>query len=166
MRRNGLLWLCLALSGCIGSAPPDETPLARSPPAAATADRSVMRRLMGQDMLDQPLLPQPGDIWADVLPRAETGPAGALPATSRREYRSVVAAAPGARSTQPAVPPQPAGPPHQANPVGPETAKAAPPVEPHPAARRPAMPHLAVQLAAVRNSPRPNGSACGSMPRG
>jgi len=110
-----------------------------------------MRRLMGQDMLDQPLLPQPGDIWADVLPRAEPAPATTLPATSRREHRSVVAAAPGARSTQPAGPPQPVGPPHQANPAGPETAKAAPPVEPNPA-RHPAMPHLAVQLAAVRSA--------------
>jgi len=129
MRHNVLLCLCLALAGCIGSGQPREAPVSGGPPAVAAADSTVMHRLMGQDVLDQPLLPEPGNIWADVLPTTQPGPSAALPATSRTEHHPVVAAASSAGSPGPAVP---------------AMAKAAPQVEPH----------LAVQLAALGSAQR------------
>jgi hypothetical protein len=82
------------LSGCIGFARPQEKPASGRGPLVA--DSETVRRLMGQAVLDRPLLPQPGDIWADVLPAAEPGPADATPTAGQGGHRSVVAAAPSA----------------------------------------------------------------------
>ncbi len=71
---------------------------AGSAPAAtmAASDGTVMRHLMGQDALDRPLLPQPGDIWAGVLPPAQSGPAAVAPVGIRGGRPAVDAAEPAA----------------------------------------------------------------------
>lgn len=79
MWNKALLFLCLALSGCAGFDWMHKASSTNDPPPAAAADSAIMRRVMGEDVLDQPLVPQPGNIWADVLPAAEPGP---QPATS------------------------------------------------------------------------------------
>ncbi len=71
---------------------------AGSAPAAtmAASDGTVMRHLMGQDALDRPLLPQPGDIWAGVLPPAQSGPAAVAPVGIRGGHPAVDAVEPAA----------------------------------------------------------------------
>lgn len=50
---------------------------------------------MGQNVLDQPLLPQPGNVWADVLPAPQSGPPAATPARVDTQHNAVVASASG-----------------------------------------------------------------------
>ncbi len=102
MRRNVLLCLYLTLSACTGSAISRATPGSGGPSPVATADSTILRRLMGQEVLDQPLLPQPGNIWADVLPAVSPGPPSATPGSIHAGDRPVAAAAPGARLRHPA----------------------------------------------------------------
>ena len=71
MWRSVLLCLCLTLSDCTGSAVTRAAPGAEGPSPVVTADSTILRRLIGEDVLDKPLLPQPGNIWADVLPAAQ-----------------------------------------------------------------------------------------------
>ncbi len=104
MWRKVLLTLCLALSGCTGFQSAREAPGSGRLPPVVAADSTIMRRLMGQDVLDQPLLPQPGDIWADVLPAARSGPPAATPASGQSLHRPVVAAASRAGLPRPATP--------------------------------------------------------------
>lgn len=51
---------------------------------------------MGQNVLDQPLLPQAGDIWADVLPPAQSGRGGGASVSAGRVARVVDPVAPSA----------------------------------------------------------------------
>ncbi|HVC59495.1 MAG TPA: SPOR domain-containing protein [Acetobacteraceae bacterium] len=144
MRGIILLCLCLALSGCIGSRP-QETPISGGPPTVAAANGTTLRRMMGQRALDQPLLPRPGNIWADVLPAAEPGPLAAMPVSVRDERRPVVAEASGTVLRRHAAP---------------AMVKSARPAAFPAAARataitaRPAVHRLAVQLAAARSAQR------------
>jgi len=66
--RGGLLFTCcLALSGCFGIAEPSGLRLAAQAQTSPGQDTTLLR-VMGRPAGDQPLLPQPGNIWADVLP--------------------------------------------------------------------------------------------------
>jgi hypothetical protein len=86
-----IVWscLCLTLAGCTGLDNSGGTFAAGRPLPGVTADSTVMRRLIGQDALDRPLLPQPGDIWADVLPAAQRSPGGAPSVSPGHVVRSV-----------------------------------------------------------------------------
>lgn len=74
MRQIALACICLtvalALTGCGAPKPWRDSSLGapRPPP---NGDGPVMRRVMGQDPGVEPLLPEPGDIWADVVPNAQ-----------------------------------------------------------------------------------------------
>ena len=67
MRRVAFLCLSLLLAACATNKPWRDSSLdsARSPPHE---DGPTMRRVMGHEPGVQPLLPEPGNIWADVLP--------------------------------------------------------------------------------------------------
>jgi hypothetical protein len=125
MRHNVLLCLCLILPGCSGFGSAHTAPAFPPPEPLATADRTILRQVIGQDMLDQPLLPQPGNIWADVLPSPQRAPAAAVdrpstamaPATKQPHAATpkpatVVAVAP---SLPPAVPAEDKTPPARAS---------------------------------------------------
>jgi hypothetical protein len=118
MQRYVLLSLCLVLSGCAGFGSTHTAPAFQTPEPVATADRTVLRQVIGQDMLDQPLLPQPGNIWADILPpsaqRAASAaarvdhPATAMAPATKLPHAAtltatVAAAAPSLPPTKPAV---------------------------------------------------------------
>lgn len=101
MGRYAWLMLCLPVSACAGSAISRATVGSAEsiPPAnVAAADGTVLRRVLGQDALDQPLLPQPGDVWADVLPPAQLGPSVVPPASVRARHSLVEAAESDARA--------------------------------------------------------------------
>jgi hypothetical protein len=68
MRRKVLLFVGLALAACGGPEGPRHLSDSAISPLALSANSLNLRRVMGQDVLEKPLLPQPGDIWADVLP--------------------------------------------------------------------------------------------------
>jgi SPOR domain len=104
MWRNALLCLCLALSGCAWFQRSHEASVSGGPRWAAIADSLTVRRLMGQDVLDQPLLPQPGNVWADVLPAPESGPPAAILASSDTQHRAGGAAASTGGLPRPAAP--------------------------------------------------------------
>lgn len=87
MRRSVLLSLCLVISGCAGSGGDREAPVAARLPSAPAADSTIVRRLTGQVVPDQPLLPQPGNIWADVLPAGQPGPPAATPGAFGNGHR-------------------------------------------------------------------------------
>jgi hypothetical protein len=63
------------------------------PPPDVTADNTVMRRLLGLEVKDQPLLPQAGDIWADVLPAAQPERGGTTSVSSTHTAGFVAPAA-------------------------------------------------------------------------
>jgi hypothetical protein len=70
-----LLSLGAALAGCTTA--PSRPPRDRTAdPVAAAPPQPILHHLLGQDAATQPLLPQPGDIWADVLPPPVAAPAG------------------------------------------------------------------------------------------
>ena len=71
MRRIVRLSLCLALGACGGVSTSHEPPAVDRSLQGVAVDGTTMRRLMGEGAIDQPLLPQPGNIWADVLPPAQ-----------------------------------------------------------------------------------------------
>ena len=79
MRQSVLLFVGLVLSGCAFAGEPGgsrPSPMVQSYPGAET----TLQRVSGQEMMDEPLLPQPGNIWADVLPgRVEPPAATAMP---------------------------------------------------------------------------------------
>ena len=104
MWRNVLLCLFLTLSGCTWFDRSGEPSDAGRPPPAMVADSPIMRRVMGQNVPDQPLLPQPGNIWADVLPAAQDSAPAAIPASGHGAHRPAVAAAPSARPQAPVAP--------------------------------------------------------------
>ena len=90
MRRGVLPYLPLALFACAALGPPHGAHAAGRAPMKASPELSLLR-LIGQDALDQPLLPQPGDIWADVLPTQHAIPPAPAPASAHRaESRTVV----------------------------------------------------------------------------
>lgn len=95
MRRTGVAWLCVALAGCASH------PRWRDPGPAEIAPPPVEHSLTMQRLLDQtataaPLHPEPGDIWAGILPK---GPAEALTPFTSGEGASHA----GATARQPAV---------------------------------------------------------------
>ena len=145
MLRGVLLPLCLALCGCgwFGG-PGDEPDVGGSRPAVAM-DGTTMHRLLGQDALDKPLLPQPGDIWADVLPHEQPGPAGAAAPNSQSLHRPAPQVASSVRSGLPIAPLVAAEPPTAAIPTTAATSPAA--AHPPEAALHP---KTAVPLAAGR----------------
>jgi len=104
MWRSVLLCLCLTLSDCTGSAVTRAAPGAEGPSPVVTADSTILRRLIGEDVLDKPLLPQPGNIWADVLPATQPGLSAATPASRDSGHRPVAAVAPSAGSPRLAAP--------------------------------------------------------------
>jgi len=76
MRQTVLLLVYLVLSGCAVAGESGGTrasSIAQSYPDAGT----TLRRVTGQEMMDQPLLPQPGNIWAGVLPGTDASPTAA-----------------------------------------------------------------------------------------
>jgi SPOR domain len=89
---------CLALSGCIGAAQPSGLrPAMQS--EASSGQNITLHRVIDQDMWDRPLLPQPGNIWADVLPRSDSRlDAAGAPAADQLHDKPTAAA--GARATQ------------------------------------------------------------------
>lgn len=101
MRRDVLLCLCLIASGCSLFEGSHEAPALRTHQPAAAADGTIMHQVTGQDVLDRPLLPQPGNIWADVLPSAQPGP---LVATMAGGHGRVVAVASDTGLSHPAAP--------------------------------------------------------------
>ena len=115
MWRNVLLCLVLVLSGCSWFPGMREEPAFGRPPLASARDSVIMRRLIGEDMLDQPLLPQPGDIWADVLPTAE--PELSAVASHAGEHHPVVVAGSLDRSPPAVTPTRPATVPAVAAPI-------------------------------------------------
>jgi hypothetical protein len=143
MRRYVLLSLCLVLSGCAGFDGTHTAPAFQTPEPVATADRTVLRQVIGQDMLDQPLLPQPGNIWADILPPSTQRAASTAAA---RVDHPVTAMAPATQL------------PHAAAPKSATVAAAAPLLPPSMPAVTKAVPAQAsrpvVQLAAARSPQR------------
>ena len=103
MWRFVLLCLGLTLAGCTGFGSSRDVPALARPPPAVAVDGTTMRRLMGQDAFDQPLLPQPGNIWADVLPATQPGPPGATPPSFRSGNLPIAAVASSVRLVRPAV---------------------------------------------------------------
>jgi SPOR domain len=69
-----LLCACLMLADC-GTLPSQRSVSPRDALPAPVQDSLIGRQLMGQDTNVPPLRPEPGDIWADVLP---TQPPAAL----------------------------------------------------------------------------------------
>lgn len=132
MRHHALLCLCLTLSGCGGIENWREAAaFGREPPEVA-ADGPVMRRLMGQDALDQPLLPQPGNIWADVLPAVQPDPPSAASAGYHGEHRPAEASPPGAGAPRPVRPATAAADPAVTGPAAPALAAVVPLADPLP----------------------------------
>ncbi len=68
-RRRGpaLVCVCLMLANCGAFQSPRDVPPRDALPVAVQ-DSLIGRQLMGQDPNVPPLRPEPGDIWADVLP--------------------------------------------------------------------------------------------------
>jgi len=93
MRQSILLFVGLVLSGCAVAGEPDgarPTPMAQQEYVGAD---TTLRRVMGQDTMDQPLLPQPGNIWAGILPGHDEAPAmTAGPPTARGNTASLATA--------------------------------------------------------------------------
>jgi hypothetical protein len=126
MRHHVLLCLSLTLSGCTGIENWRETAVFGREPQVAAADSPILRRLMGQEVLDQPLLPQPGNIWADVLPAPQPDPPAAAPASFHGVHRPVAATLPSAGVPRPALPAIAAADPGAASPVAAAVAAAVP----------------------------------------
>ena len=71
-RLIALLLLFLGLFGCIGEA--RSQPALPDPDASERPDGVLLRRLMADGAMNRPLLPQPGNIWADTV-RGQAPPA-------------------------------------------------------------------------------------------
>jgi hypothetical protein len=125
----------------------------------ATTNSTVMRQLLGEDVLEKPLLPQPGNIWADVLPPARPG--APLASAGNRGDPHPGGAHPMVAATSVAAPPRPSGPVILAS----ARAPALPPVEaaallavPVVKVAPPPIPHPSIQPAAASAAPRPVGN--------
>lgn len=118
MRQIALLCLSLTLADCAasriwhdaGSSGP------RMPPPE---DGPVMRRVMGQDERSAPLLPEPGNVWAGIVPSGEPASPAATPKPP-----------PGARITAAAAPTLSAAVPRPAAAPATPVAAAEPPAPP------------------------------------
>jgi len=71
--RGLLLLCCLVLPGCAGAAQPSGLRLVAQAETSPGQNPTLLR-VTGQDVADQPLLPQPGNIWAGVLPPTDDPP--------------------------------------------------------------------------------------------
>src|ERR1700733_11145930 len=160
MWRNVLLCLVLVLSGCSWFPGMREEPAFGRPPLASARDSVIMRRLIGEDMLDQPLLPQPGDIWADVLPTAE--PELSAVASHAGEHHPVVVAGALCRGPPPGTPPRPATAPAAAAPIVKAAATAAD--APTAATLAAAPPTVAAALAPEPDAPAPADAVGPAVP--
>lgn len=91
---------CLVLSGCISAAQPGG--LRPAMQSKAASDQNItLRRVIEQDVWDKPLLPQPGNIWADVLPPGDSRPNGATAPGEDRSYSEPKPAMARARQSAP-----------------------------------------------------------------
>ena len=112
MRQIAMLCLCLTLVDCSADKPWRDSSLG-GPRPLPHEDGPVMRRLLGQDPGVEPLLPEPGDIWADVVPK-EAPAARTKAALERPADRPHVAAQLTAQETPP---PDPADVPNPPRPL-------------------------------------------------
>ena len=71
MRRFAVATICLTLLGCANT---DRFVSAQINRAPLTKNSESMRAVMGEPITSDPLTPEPGDIWADVL-SSKLGPA-------------------------------------------------------------------------------------------
>jgi len=76
MWRGPLLACCIVVSGCVGAVP-SGGPRFSTDAQTSPGQDTTLHRVIGPDMWDQPLLPQPGNIWADVLPRGDAADSAA-----------------------------------------------------------------------------------------
>jgi hypothetical protein len=82
MQRLALLCLCLALTDCAGYRMWRDAPVSHGLPEITPGESQTMRRVMGRDANVEPLLPEPGNVWADVQPAPATEPLAVAPTPS------------------------------------------------------------------------------------